>query len=140
MDVVFMHNYHDAEKYRIECPIKSIMIGPGGSQESVFNSVVHRLEYGVAKVWRYTDEELEKLLSEFVYGCFMQYRDQIKDDWYSEIASEIVEQWCGELGYQYQLLEATKIGVEVKLSKGKIIRSVKTWENDTKKQEIINNF
>lgn len=115
MDVFFMHDYHDFETYKVECPIKTITVGPGGGQDSVFNSVVHRLEYGETKVWEYTKEELEKLLAEFVYGCFQQYGPRIQNNWYRQIADRIVRQWCKKLGYWYHLKEATKIKVEVEL-------------------------
>lgn len=137
MDVFFMHNYCDAECYKVECPIKSITVGPGGGQDSVFNSVVHRLEYGDTRVWEYTKEELEKLLAEFVYGCFLQYNEKIQNDWYRRIADKIIKQWCKKLGYQYQLKEATKIKVEVRLFSEKTARE-ETEEREEDRDKEIN--
>lgn len=117
MDVMFMHDYCDADPYVVECPIQSITIGPGGSQESVFDSVVHRLEYGKTKVWNYELSELSDLLSKFVYGCFEQYAKRLeesKDDTnYRKVAEMIIQDWCQKVKCTYELKEATSISVKV---------------------------
>ncbi len=121
MDVIFMHDYQDANPYKVECPIQSITIGPGGSQESVFDSVVHRLEFGETKVWNYELNELSDLLSEFVYGCFVQYAKQLEESVdgsnYRKVAEVIVQNWCQKVKYTYELKEATQISVRVELKK-----------------------
>ncbi len=127
MDVVFLHNYQDHKPYKVECPIKSITIGPGGSQEGVFDSVVHRLEYGEIKVWKYKINELSELLSEFVYGCFEQFSTIIEDDCYKYVANLIIANWCQKAGYGYKLKETTKIAVEVELF---------VKENEIKTEEV----
>lgn len=125
MDVFFFHNYHNGDPYKVECPIKSITIGPGGGQDSVFDSVVHRLEYGDTKVWEYTKEEKEKLLAEYVYGCFQQYNEKIENGWYRKIADKIIQKWCNKIGYQYKIEEATKIKVKIRI-----------WLGEEEKKEI----
>ncbi len=54
---------HLTNTYRDECgelspmlPLKSITIGPSGSQQAVFNSVVHRIKYGETKVYDYSKD------------------------------------------------------------------------------------
>jgi hypothetical protein len=39
-------------------PIKKIIVGPGGNQDSAFESLIHRLEAGSVKAFYYTDEEI----------------------------------------------------------------------------------
>lgn len=119
MDILFMHDYHDTNPYKVECPIQSITIGPGGSQESVFDSVVHRLEFGETKVWQYNLYELSDLISKFVYGCFEQYGKRLEesgdDSNYRKVAEMIVQDWCNKTKYTYKLKEATQISVKVEL-------------------------
>lgn len=83
--------------YAEECPIKSIMVGPGGKQDYVFNSVVHRIKYGKIKVWKYSDEQKKNILMDFVNGCFdddevAKMAVEIKD----EIYNYIVQKWIDE--------------------------------------------
>ena len=37
-------------------PLKSITVGPSGSQQSVFDSIVHRIKYGETKVYDYSND------------------------------------------------------------------------------------
>ncbi len=127
MDVFFLHNYHDGDPYKVECPIKSITVGPGGGQDSVFDSIVHRVEYGETKTWEYTNDEKEKLLAEYVYGCFQQYDKYIENSWYKKIADKIIHKWCEKVGFKYEIEEATKIKVKIRIL---------TEENKIKKEKM----
>ncbi len=46
----------DSGEYSPMLPIKAITIGPSGSQQAVFDSVVHRIKYGELKVYDYTSD------------------------------------------------------------------------------------
>ncbi len=41
-------------------PIKKIVVGPGSNQEAVFESLIHRMEAGGTKVFKYTDKEIAR--------------------------------------------------------------------------------
>lgn len=145
MDVIFMHDYGDAEPYKVECPIQSITIGPGGSQESVFDSVVHRLEYGETKVWHYELSEISELLSKFVYGCFEQYAQKLEqsedDSYYTKVAEMIIRDWCRKVKCNYKLKEATKISVKVELIEGVMSDSLNdTSDTDECMEDIVKEF
>lgn len=63
IDVSF--GYYQNDGFVKAIPIKSITIGPSGKQQTVFDSVVHRLTYGVQKVYQYNLEELNNNLSSY---------------------------------------------------------------------------
>lgn len=46
INVKFGYIMKDSNKFIPMIPIKSIIIGPSGRQQAVFDSVVHRLVYG----------------------------------------------------------------------------------------------
>lgn len=51
-------------------PLKSITIGPSGIQQTIFDSVVHRLKYGECKVYDYFNKDFNKFILNFVnYLC-----------------------------------------------------------------------
>lgn len=51
------------------CPIRSIMIGPSGRQQAVFDSVVHRIKYGKCFFWPFSKEKKCELLQEYLSAC-----------------------------------------------------------------------
>lgn len=110
VDVRFLHKREN--NFFVECPIKSILIGPGGNQTSVFDSIIHRLKHGEIKTWKYSDCELGNLLSQYILGCFQQMKiGQTKD--FLAIANILSRQWCTEIQYSYCIKKATKTEVEV---------------------------
>lgn len=47
-------------------PICKIIVGPAGNQDAVFNSIVHRVEYGRTTIWKYGSDCLKKFLSNYL--------------------------------------------------------------------------
>ena len=62
------------------CPIRSITIGPGGHQQVVFDSVVHRLKYGDCKLWQYGLKKKAECLSEYISLCTGHARKLLEQD------------------------------------------------------------
>ena len=76
-------------------PIKSIYIGPSGNQQSVYESVVHRLEYGVVNIWPFSLEEKVRILKQYVDGCFRIVADEDNSKFMrNDIALSILKDWC----------------------------------------------
>lgn len=114
INVFFSRNNNEDGEFSIECPIKSILIGPSGDQLSVYNSVVHRLKYGEVKVWKYSKIQLANQLSNFVLGCYEKNED-LKIEDYREIAEYIADKWCAESNFSYEINIATKKKVDIVL-------------------------
>jgi len=49
-------------------PLKSITVGPSGIQQTIFDSVVHRIKYGECKVYNYLKDK-QKLVKNF--SCYL---------------------------------------------------------------------
>lgn len=47
-------------------PLKAIVIGPSGTQQMVFNSVVHRTNFGECNIYNYLRYDRQKFVSNFV--------------------------------------------------------------------------
>lgn len=76
-------------------PIKTICIGPSGKQQSVYESVVHRLEYGTVNVWKLSLEEIVKILKKYIDGCLRDIADEDNNAFIqNEIAYSILQEWC----------------------------------------------
>lgn len=76
-------------------PIKTICIGPSGKQQSVYESVVHRLEYGTVNVWQLSLEEKVKVLKKYIDGCLCYIADEDKNAlMQNEVAFTILQEWC----------------------------------------------
>lgn len=93
----------DCEEYEPMLPIKSITIGPSGSQQAVFNSIVHRIKYGESKVYDYTkdvkrfNEQFQSYLED-VWDWITQNRDltislNASSNLEEGVKSELVTQW-----------------------------------------------
>lgn len=114
MDVQFLHWYED--RFEEECPIKSIMVGPGGKQQSVFDSIVHRLKHGTVKSWNYDDAELGELLSQYIFGSYSLVEEG-NDGVYLALAWLLAWYWCEEKEYKFEIKKATRTEVKVVVSK-----------------------
>ena len=65
----------------LSVPIKAITVGPGGMQEAVYDSIVHRFKYGNKdKLWKYEDDIMCAQLESFI-DCF------INSDWCASLNS-----------------------------------------------------
>lgn len=93
-------------------PIVAITVGPAGNQEAVFNSVVHRVEYGNPAVWEYDREYLERFLSNYVNGCLRQ--NEIKEKGKAvECANYILADWEKRAGKKTVSYEEKTLDGEV---------------------------
>lgn len=115
IDVRFLHKYHDKDEvYVAECPIKSILVGPSGNQKKVYDSIVHRLKYGEVKGWKYNEEQLSVIISEYILACIREGDVLIDKDYY-DIVSYLVSNWCSENSYSYHIDKATEAMVKVRV-------------------------
>ena len=86
-------------------PIQKVIVGPAGNQDAVFNSIVHRVEYGNPAVWKYGIEYLEKFLVNYV----QEYLKRVPVKEGNEIeagkcAEYILNEWCRRSGHTYNFL------------------------------------
>lgn len=69
-------------------PIKSVVVGPSGRQQMVFDSVVHRMIYGKNSVYQYELKELSKNIESYCELIEKKTnkisRDSVKFDWYEK--------------------------------------------------------
>lgn len=105
------------EKFKAGCPIKSILVGPGGNQDNVFDSIVHRLRDGEVKCWRYSKKKLENFLGEYILGCFKAYPNEVSGDDCEAIANILARDWCETSGYFHNIETAEKDKVKITLTK-----------------------
>lgn len=92
-------------------PIKSITIGPAGNQQTVFNSVVHRIKYGKCRVWDYwkhrkvgdNDDPFWNNFINYVCGAIrLSISKQpyvIEENDITIITNKLWEQWCSDNGF-----------------------------------------
>ena len=52
-------------------PLKSITVGPSANQQKLFDSIIHRLKFGEAKLWNYSGNDFKKQFNRYVI-CSMQ--------------------------------------------------------------------
>lgn len=86
INVKFGYIMKDSNKFIPMIPIKSIIIGPSGRQQAVFDSVVHRLVYGENNMDPYMGKGFEERLTEYL---------QLFDEWivnkYNNIDEDVRE-------------------------------------------------
>jgi len=78
-------------------PVKSIVVGPSGNQQAVFNSIVHRIKYGEKKVWNYWNCGTKLLFKQNFYNYVWE-----AIEWYSSchsinIDESVAEKICNRL-------------------------------------------
>lgn len=94
-------------------PIVAITVGPAGNQEAVFNSVVHRVEYGKPAVWEYDKKFLGKFLSSYVNGCLCQ--NEIKEK-AVECANYLLADWkkrAAQNNVSYEEARENEEGIQI---------------------------
>ena len=85
-------------------PIKLIIIGPAGNQQSVFDSVVHRVKYGKRKVWNYwenqSDGRFKRNFIEFVCGSLegyaIKHAKKLCKNQIEVVFNKLLANWCQE--------------------------------------------
>jgi hypothetical protein len=80
IEISLYHVYHKGNN-ELEIPIRSILIGPGGRRDTVYNSVFHKIKYGKTdKLWKYSPKKKYELLSEYINcGITLQKINHDKD-------------------------------------------------------------
>lgn len=101
------------KKVKASLPIKSIMIGPSGKQQRVFDSVVHRVKYGTLNVWNCTADVLKKRFNQYVNGSIERLLEDnkftsISKELKSKIKIELLSQWENETGKKMSLKKNKK--------------------------------
>ncbi len=96
------------------CPITAITVGPGGHQQTVFDSVVHRLQYGICKLWTFDREKKETLLKRFLEGCLPQIQKEEQEHMIRLLARE----WADRAGFFLKSCDVKAKNVFVELSEG----------------------
>lgn len=92
------------------CPISSIMIGPSGRQQAVFDSVVHRIKYGKCALWPFSTEKKNKLLNEYLNTCEKFAASCMKEEYIPQSKSQqeqilkclrdyLAKEWAFRAGY-----------------------------------------
>ena len=69
IDVTFIHCYEKI-KEEPEIPLKSIRVGPGRDKDKVYKSIIHRIENGEVRTWKYTPEELQNKYMDYMKGFY----------------------------------------------------------------------
>ena len=120
IDVRFLHKSKSSEGeesyFKVECPIKSILIGPSGNQQKVYNSVVHRLKYGEVRGWKYNYKQLSKIVSEYILGCIRENSLDYPD--YIGVVNSLCMNWCKANDYNYHIERATEADVTINIVDG----------------------
>lgn len=94
------------------CPITAITVGPGGHQQMVFDSIVHRLQYGICKLWSYDCEKKKELLKRYLEGCL----HQIEEGERPHIIEALAKEWADRAGYSVRSCTVENEVVSVTLS------------------------
>lgn len=117
-------------------PIVAITVGPAGNQEAVFNSVVHRVEYGNPAVWEYDRGYLEKFLLNYVNGCLRQ--NEIKENGKAvECANYILADWenrTGKKTVSYE--EKTLDGEVIQINRVELAGNKKNGEKASLEEQV----
>lgn len=82
------------------CPITGITVGPGGHQQAVFDSIVHRLQYGACRLWKYDRDKKACLLEHYLEGC-LNTREGTTTE-LEKLARALAEEWAVRAGYSVQ--------------------------------------
>lgn len=118
LDLVFKH-VDDMGKQHSVLPLKSIIVGPSGKQQIVFDSVVHRVTYGKKQVYQYGLEDIKKhldALGEMIQEKYAkdEYVNAFKASWLDDNMKPLCERFGkneeeirGELGITETALAAT---------------------------------
>lgn len=108
------------------CPISAITIGPGGHQQVVFNSVVHRIKYGKCSLWQYGPKKKAVFLKNYLILCQKYIKDLLTQEYggpdpdlEKDILTYLQNEWAFRAGYIVTSLNADSLVLE--LAKGKNI-------------------
>ena len=125
------------EKYKRILPLKQIVVGPSGNQNAVFNSVIHRLEYGQTSIWDYWEHRHDQAYSflkrnfyDYVLGAIKQCSERsfchINEDLGKEIFATLAKEWIEK----NHLLNGDDVGLcwEECAKRNEVVKSVE-WSN-----------
>ena len=94
IEVYFLREEQEGEMkvHKKEVPIRTIKVGPSGKQQAIFDSIIHRLNYGETNmVWKYGPSKMADILSEFINHCLEKAPTDVHKD---EIAYQIASEWA----------------------------------------------
>jgi hypothetical protein len=99
MEIRFRREYNPVHGFSppgdiFEIPIKSITVGPGGRKDAVFDSVVHKLNYGKPKIWKNTCAEKIKLLKEYLEYA-LKINTDLKAEDKEKLICYVADVWLG---------------------------------------------
>lgn len=136
LDIYFFQGTDDIPR----CPIRSIMIGPSGKQQNVFDSVVHRLKYGLVNVWSYSNEKRFEYLQKYIETCVetLSASDKKNNLLINHINYLIAKEWC-EICEDIEFEKAERSTTRsnyLKLNGRKIRFSLRTIKENSDEEEM----
>lgn len=100
MEIAFC--YKDEKSICPKLPLRGVVIGPSGLQQSIFDSVVHRLRYGNINVYAYNERVLNLnfcryAIEAILRWCESQHIERISESMFEEISNKLYMQWRKEV-------------------------------------------
>lgn len=78
VEVAFLHKEKSGE-YEYRLPLKEIVIGPSGLQQTIFDGVVHRCKYGDKKVHSYVGTKLCENFNAYLNNAISYWKENNKN-------------------------------------------------------------
>ena len=114
------------------CPIRSIMIGPSGRQQAVFDSVVHRIKYGKCSFWPFDTKKKCELLNEYLSACSTFSSSCMQEESVKQSESQqrqilhqlkhyLAEEWASRAGYTAEVFLDDTVKLLEKVSKAPVM-------------------
>lgn len=103
------------------CPIRSITIGPGGHQQVVFDSTIHRLKYGNCRLWNFGPRKKAEFLDEYINLCSAFAQNLLIDNYATpdtshqiieELMNYLREEWAYRAGYHVTVDDTGRCSLE----------------------------
>ena len=98
----------DKKTYEASIPIKSIIVGPSGIQQTIFDAIVHRCKYGVMKVNKYKKQDLCDRLTAFSNGAISAWENtsrKLNHEQKKIIVNKLIHSWYNEYYDQKNIYE-----------------------------------
>lgn len=110
------------------CPIRSIMVGPSGRQQAVFDSVVHRIKYGKCSFWPFNTKKKCELLKEYLSACLtfsssciqeesVKRSENLQRQILHQLKRYLAEEWAFRAGYTVEFSPGSTVILLEKVSK-----------------------
>lgn len=112
-------------------PIKSITVGPSGIQQTVFDSVVHRIKFGECNIYNYCAKDKTQFVKNFINYLYEVYCNCNLKSKYLDSAIKLADVWSYDSGKE--LRENIIDAMNYLIVKGKELADFIKWvkyEND----------